>query len=411
MKVMILGANTHQRRAIQRARELGYSTVAVDNRENSPGKKIADEAVLASTFDAEACLKAAKGLGIDGVFTSGTDQPVLTAALIQEAMQLPMTFSVELARKLTNKRWMKGQFDSSGLPTLPWALVGEAFQETDIPFSYPAVLKPVDSQGQRGIFLVESHEEVRAHLQETLAHSREKKALIEQHYPSDEVTVSGWVTEGEAVILSITDRETFSSKGQVGICLSHENPTRFVHSLGDELESLTHEIVKVFGIQNGPIYFQFLIGDKGIMINEIAGRIGGAHEDQVLPKITGFDLLGSQVRIALGEAVEEPQFDAWRNPPIRDSVQLFFVEPCKIGKIFLPEKGQIGSLVELGLHIHEGERIESIENATARAGYAIFLSESEEALERDVEMFYQEMKILDEWGNQRLIQHRRRERE
>ena len=410
MKVMILGANAHQTRAIQRAHELGHRTVAVDNRTDSPGKRIAHEMVMASTFDVEACLQAARRLGVQGVFTSGTDQPVLTAALIQEAMKLPMTFSVDLARKLTNKRWMKQHFDFCGLPTLPWAVIGENFEETEVSFSYPAVMKPVDSQGQRGIFLVESPDEIRRHFTESLAYSREDRVLIEEHYPSDEVTVSGWVTEGQAVILSITDRETFQTKGQLGICLSHENPTRFAEQFGQELEDLSHEIVAAFGIQNGPIYFQFLIGDRGIMINEIAGRIGGAHEDVVLPKITGFDLLGSQVRAALGQSVQIQEFDSWKKPPIRSSVQLFFVAPGRIEKILQPEKGRMSSLVEVGLHIHEGQVIEAIENATARAGYAIFLSQSEETLQEDVSTFYQEMKILDEEGKQLLIQHSRRER-
>lgn len=410
MKVMVLGANAHQARAIQRVQELGHDAVAVDNRTDSPGKRVADEAVFASTFDANTCVVEAKRLEVNGVFTSGTDQPVLTAALIQDALDLPATFTVDLARKLTNKRWMKAHFDVCGLPTLPWVLIGKDYRDHEIPFSFPAVMKPVDSQGQRGIFLVESHAEIRAHLDETLRFSREDQVLVERHYQSDEVTVSGWVTEGEAVILSITDREIFKSKGQLGICLSHENPTRFAHRYGDELEALTHRIVADFEIQNGPIYFQFLIGQDGIVINEIAGRIGGAHEDVVIPKTTGFDLLGSQVRVALGEAVDKPRVVSWRKPAILSSVQLFFVSPCKIEKITQPKAGSIESLVEWGLHIQEGQRIGSIENATARAGYAIFLSESESALQRDVKAFYQEMKIIDELGNQQLIKHSRRNR-
>lgn len=411
MKVMVLGANALQVRAIQRVQEMGHTAIAVDNRVNSPGKKAAELSAFASTFDPDACLQAAKELEIDGIFTSGTDQPVLTAAVVQEAMGLPMPFSVELARRLTNKRWMKMEFRENGLPTLPWALIGNAYSEAEISFPFPAVLKPVDSQGQRGIFLVHSHEEIRAHIEETLSYSRESKALIEPFYRADEVTVSGWVVEGETRILSIVDRETFQTPDQLGICLSHEYPTRYAKARGDELEALTKRIVKAFQIEEGPIYFQFLIGKAGIMINEIAGRIGGAHEDFVIPRITGFDFLGEQIKIVLGETTQLPKEQSWKNPKLRASVQLFFVAPCVIEKVIPPQPGELKSLVEWGLHLQAGQDQKEIENATARAGFAIFLSESEDVLQREVSLFYQKMKFLDANGQNHIIKHTRRKRD
>jgi biotin carboxylase len=414
MKVMILGANALQVRGIERIQEMGHTAIAVDNRVDSPGKKVAELSAFASTFDPSACLQVAKEMKIDGIFTSGTDQPVLTAALVQEAMGLPMPFSVELARRLTNKRWMKQEFEKNGLPTLPWVLIGRTDFETEIPFSFPAVLKPVDSQGQRGIFLVHSHKEIRTHIEETLRFSRESKALIEPFYQADEVTVSGWVAKGQTKILSIVDRETFQTPDQLGICLSHEYPTRYAKARGAELEELTKRIVDVFHINEGPIYFQFLIGDKGIVINEIAGRIGGAHEDFVIPRITGFDFLGEQIKLVLGEQetmLHLPKEESWQNPKLRASVQLFFVEPCVIETVNPPKPGEVKSLVEWGLHMQAGQNQKEIENATARAGFAIFLSESEEVLQRDVELFYQKMQILDAEGKNRIVKHNRRERD
>ncbi len=425
MKVMVLGANPLQLRAIKRVQEMGHVAVAVDNRVDSPGKRIADFSAFASTFDPVACLKIAKELEIDGIFTSGTDQPVLTAAMVQDALGLPMPFSVELARRLTNKRWMKREFQKNGLPTLPWALIGEAYSEEEIPFPFPVVLKPVDSQGQRGIFLVYSHKEIRAHIKETLHFSRESQALIEPYYQGDEVTVSGWVFEGKTRILSIVDRETFQTSDQLGICLSHEYPTRYAKEMGEELEALTERIVKAFQIQSGPIYFQYLIGDAGIVINEIAGRIGGAHEDFVIPRITGFDFLGEQIKLVLGKSIQRPGLQSrktdrqnqafedgsWRNPNLRASVQLFFVEPCMIEKVIPPCPEELESLVEWGLHLQVGQDQKEIENATARAGFAIFLSESEEKVQRDVKIFYGKMKLLDAKGNNRIVKHSRRERD
>jgi hypothetical protein len=130
----------------------------------------------------------------------------------------------------------------------------------------------------------------------------------------------------------------------------------------------------------------------------------------MVPATTGFDLLESQIRLALGQPVAKPHPVDWKQPGLRASVQLFFVEPCRIEQIIEPGPGRLKSLVELGLHIHQGQIIDAIENATARAGYAIFLSESEACLQADVENFYREMKILDPAGRNRIVKHHRRKR-
>lgn len=168
-----------------------------------------------------------------------------------------------------------------------------------------------------------------ANYEEVLAFSREKGILVESHYPHEEVTVSGWVWQGQARVLAVTDRISFSDKDRIGICLSHEYPSRHREAHGAELLGLTQRIVDVMGIGEGPLYFQFFIGAEGILVNEIACRIGGAYEAEYLPAVTGVDICRLQILAALGLPAEDPKLQAadlvdglehW-------SVQLFFAEP------------------------------------------------------------------------------------
>ncbi len=105
--------------------------------------------------------------------------------------------------------------------------------------------------------------------------------------------------------MTMTDRVTFSEDNKIGVCVSHEHPSVHIENYGDTAKRLTEKIVNAFEIENGPIYFQFLVGKEGMLVNEIACRIGGAYEDQFIPKITGFDILGEQLNIAQGKPVKQ----------------------------------------------------------------------------------------------------------
>ena len=80
-KIMILGGGNCQLSAAIRCRELGISTVLIDYTAQPPAAAYADCHEQISTFDATACIAAARRHRIDGVLTRGTDQPVYTASL------------------------------------------------------------------------------------------------------------------------------------------------------------------------------------------------------------------------------------------------------------------------------------------------------------------------------------------
>ncbi|HCX63613.1 MAG TPA: carboxylate--amine ligase, partial [Eubacteriaceae bacterium] len=195
--------------------------------ENPPALTYADFHERISTFNEKACLEAAARLQIDGIMTTGTDQPVYTAAYVANKLGMPTFFSVETARKATHKMHMKKAFLAHGVPNVKHLLIDENTpMATYEKLAYPAVLKPLDSQGQRGIYKVESAEQAKAYLPHTLSFSREDHALMEEYYPNEEITVSCWVKNGLAAILTIADRLSFDSPRHIGISRGHRIPSK-----------------------------------------------------------------------------------------------------------------------------------------------------------------------------------------
>lgn len=410
MKLVMLGASKAQLIGIKKAKNLGIDIVTCDYYEHSIGHKFASEQSYVSTFDLDGVLDVARKLKADGIMTLGTDQPVLTCAYVAKELDLFSYHSFDLARSVTNKIYMKELFKKHHIDTADYLLYEKDIDDELLEeFKGPVVVKPVDSQGQRGIYYLENPKDIRDVYDDVVSFSRETKILVESYYEHEEVTVSGWVDEGHVHFLAMTDRVTFDEKDQLGICLSHEFPSKFIKDYGREVEKLTNRIVETFQIKNGPIYFQFLIGDEGVKVNEIACRIGGAHEATYLPVVTGFDICETQIKQSLrlpSDLSVLKGYDFFENQQ-HLSVQLFFASPCTIS--YMPSEEEIQfmeGVLDVGFHVAIGDDLKSIKNATARAGYIIVQGDSKEELELRVKNIYDKLVIEDDKGINHLI-HRK----
>jgi len=407
MKLLVLGGSNVQLNAVKRAKEKGHTVIVSDYYENAPAKKLSDFGELASTFDIEANMEVARRYGIDGILTMGTDQPVYTAARVAAELGLPSLINVATAKAATNKKVMKSIFKANSIPTVEYRIIGRYFTAGDIKgIGFPAVVKPLDSQGQRGVYMLDSEEAVRTAFDEVLSFSREKEILLEEYYPSDEITVSGWVHKGKHYLLTVTDRICYSNPPHIGICIAHAYPSRYWGEYINEIEAICRQIVQAFGIQEGPVYIQMLIGESGIKVNEIACRIGGAYEDEFIPLLTGVDILDMLIEASLGRpydirALESYRLDGSKRPL---SVEMIFASPCRIEAMNDMDKiRQLPGVVQARYNFSPGYLIESIKNATARAGYVIVTGENADDLKENRERVYKNLYIHDDKGVNRII--------
>ena len=59
--------------------------------------------------------------------------------------------------------------------------------------------------------------------------------------------------------------------------------------------------VAALGIENGPSYTQLRIGPDGPKVIEVAARLGGGHDAELVEAVTGVDLNGLAIDAALGD--------------------------------------------------------------------------------------------------------------
>ncbi len=399
--ILILGGGNCQLSAVKRAKALGHRVILADYTAAPPAAAFADIHLPISSFDTEACLAAAKAHSIDGVMTLGTDQPVYTAAAVANALGLPSCISPDTALAVTDKRVMKERLTKAGIPTVNYSFIdAHTAPEALAHLRTPLVIKPLDTQGQRGIFKLASAQAILNKLPETLSFSRQRTALCEEFYESDEITVSAWVQNGETHLLSVTDRLLYPHAVHIGVCTGHRFPS--VHMAEYEsIAQICRNLTKTFAIENGPLYVQLLRGACGIKVNELACRIGGAFEDYFIPYLCGFSILDAVITSALGGT---PSLEALAgySPAActkQAAVQLLF---CNSGKVWhaadIATLKALPYVLDAGYNFAVGDIVPTMANATARFGHAVLVGNTRAEMAQNIAAFYKAFFVLNEQG-------------
>lgn len=204
----------------------------------------------------------------------------------------------------------------------------------------------------------------------------------------------------------MVDRVTIKQAHHIGICLCHNYPSVHLDKYSADIASITSDIVLAFGMQNGPIYFQYLVGNDGIKVNEVAMRVGGAYEGITIPIIADMDILKMTLDILKTGTVDEPKlstFDYLSNTTFV-STQLFFCKPGKIIGITPLDKIRALSYVKaVHMMFKVGQEIPKIENATARAGYFVVTGTSFKNMIDNVNKVFKCFKIWNKNGENLMI--------
>jgi biotin carboxylase len=386
--VLFVGAGRHQRRAIQRAKELGLRVAAVDRNAEALGLKEADVARVVDYANPEAVLKAIGRLKVHGVLTVSADSAVPTVAAIAERLDLP-GIGVETAHLMTHKVAMRRRLGEAGVPQPRFAALRKlserrrALDEVGL----PAVLKPADSGGQRGVFRVDSLDDVEMHLHEALAVSPTGEAILEEYVEGTEMNGIVVARNGGGIPLTLSDRLRPPGIG-FGVGWIHLYPATVYGDRLEASERIATHAVKALGLENGIAFPQLIAADDGrVVMVECAARIPGGQMADLVRHAVGVDLVEVQIRFALGEELPDELVLPRFKQPL--AIRFLTAEP---GPLPTGRVVEIGSLekvlafpgvVQADTYLQVGEVIRPVRLDGDRRGYVIAVADTNlEALDR-----------------------------
>lgn len=303
--LLFLGASVSQLPAIRHAQAAGHRVVAVDGDADAVGFEVADVCVNVDFSHVEQVAFAGETHGADGVLAISSDRAVVPASVVAELLGLP-GIGVDVARAMTDKPIMRANLAEAGVPQPRHAVVtantdlDSVVDETP----FPAVLKPADSGGQRGLFLIHSPTDIERHLQGTLAFSPTGRAMLEEFVDGTELNGIVIVRDGEPTLVTLSDRLRPTGAG-FGVGWIHSFPSALDPPVLERAREIAFDAVRVLGLRDGIAFPQLIAAGDDVRLIEIAARIAAGQMADLVRAGAGIELFDVAIAQALGRPVPD----------------------------------------------------------------------------------------------------------
>ena len=305
MKVLILGVASVQMDAVLELKKMGCETYAIAMAKDGPAASVADHFEVINILDVESIVQFILDNQIDAVYSTGSDIAMPVACQISERLGLPHFVASQAAYICNHKNAMRATLTAACEGNIPYQVLDRI---EAITVGFPAILKPSDAQGQRGIFLLHSQEEFESHFEQARQFSREGKVIVEQYIDGPEVSVNGYMVNGVLRFVVASDRDTWPE--YTGLIHRHIVPGReFSRETEQQIKRVMEDACNRVGILNGPVYFQMKISEDKPYIIEMTPRLDGCHMWRILEMATGVNLMRLTFRHLLYDDVSE--LDTW----------------------------------------------------------------------------------------------------
>lgn len=311
--LVVIGSGQMQVPVYQLAREMGITTIGLDRDPNSPGRPLAGAWYPCDISDEEACLQCVLDLGrpVHGVLTVGTDFST-TVARLTEALGLP-GHRYEAAWNARDKERMRRVLRFHGVPVPDFLAVSEPQPPPGI--ALPAVVKPVDNMGARGVRRVDQPEDWGPALAEALRHSRRGRALVERYVDGPEFSLDALLTPRGFYRRGLADRDIRFPPNFVE--LGHAFPSRLNPVDQEALWQCLEAAARALGLSWGAVKGDLKWEDGQAVVGEVAARLsGGFMSGWTYPLASGRQVVREAITLALGE--EPADHDV---PPVRGVVE------------------------------------------------------------------------------------------
>ena len=411
-KLLVIGAGDFQLPLVQKASETCDVLLAAPVISKAFEPYITDR-LLIDVRDEKAILDFARKHKIDGVITDQTDIAVRSVAYVSEKMGLP-GIGYETGVLFTDKSLMRARLAELGIRQLKNMTVSSrdeataffrqlcserqkgtvASDRSGIPGngSVKVIIKPLDTQGSRGVQVCGSEQEILDKYYEAARWSSNHQVIVEQFATGREFVVESLVLNGQYHTLCIGDTlyfdipDAFAAKSRIF-------PTTADDALRRKVLELDEKIIRGFGLRQGITHSEYIMEGDEVYLIETAARGGGVYiSSDLIHLSSGLDTEQFLVNIALGQQKEMPVI----HPQLQFCGYMAFYVP--VGKVIradgieevcaLPfvHRNQLSKL-HVGLENHE-----SATDKTSRLA-VIVSGPTREALEANMEQVRNTLKI------------------
>lgn len=361
-KLLVLGGVAMIMELVENARSRGAYVIVSDYYENSPAKKIADEAWLISTADIDALAKKCISCNVDGVISGFDDFNVICSQRLSERIGKPFYATEAQVTTTMDKAKFKKLCRDNGVPSTPeYSVTTEVSDGWLEKISYPVIIKPVDGTGNRGITICNSEEElINAH-RKAVKTSKKGNIILEKYLAGDQIGVNYILQDGQIYPSVLHDRYMQKGDGtHVPLPVAYVYPSKYTDRYLKEENSKVVNMFRSIGMKNGTLFLQGCVEDGTAYFYEMGYRINGAKQYQILDALCGFNPMEMVVNYSLTGHMEDHSIENLVQPKLPKTCCTLSIiaRPSKIKKIIgVDEIRSWKETLGVTLWYHEGDEI------------------------------------------------------
>jgi biotin carboxylase len=393
---------------LKAARQLGIETVAAsfdDGDRHIPAalRELIDTVMVIETNDERALTEAVQrlhGRRPLSAIMPGFEFYVDSVARIAHSLGLP-GLPPESVDWLRDKTAMRRRAAAAGLRVPRYQAVDGASQlaAAAAAVGFPLVLKPARSAGSvhvsRADDMLELHrayEQMRTDPRTDLGRGLDGTALVEEYVAGPEVSVEGYVSDGEVIVAAVTGKVLGPEPYFVEV--GHIVQAELDPGTREAVLSYVEQVCRALRLTLGPFHCELRIPDNEPVLIEIGARLAGDHIVDLVELVTGISLpkvmLAAYAGLDLG-AVAPPAA-----PRVKVAGIGFLTAPQLT---VLPELGDLTGVrdapdvIDVEFYLEPGDPIPPPEDFRSRLGHVIYTADSAAAALRRWQSLQAEVRV------------------
>jgi len=302
-KALILGTNAGQADIINFLNEKGWQTHACGYKMEGPGCELAYQFHLVNTTDIAAVKKLANKLNVDIIYSVSSDSAITSATKASEELGLPHLLNGKIIDLFNNKHEFRDFLNKNRIGYTHYTVVSKKNLNNFTWEIFPCVVKPTNSQGQRGVQLIHDKEGLLNALLVAFESGKDEEAIIEEYLDGNEFSTNVIVQNGRIILNEFSDRIVFG-KEYFGLPKGHRIPITYINnSQLVTAKDYVQKIVENLEIKDAVLYIQMKLKGNEPRVIEIAPRLDGCHIWRLIKHVRGIDLRDLAIKCLLKEEI------------------------------------------------------------------------------------------------------------
>ena len=299
-KILLVGGVASAYDLINIARRNHVFIGVADYNKQTLVKRAADAAHDISVTDVNAVVDLCRTEKYDGIISNFSDMLSPYVTQIADRIGGHVPYTVEQLRMSTDKEYFKETCRRYGVNVSKEYKVDIKDEASLDAVQMPAIVKPVDGSGSRGITVCRTKEElVRGYAKAEKA-SRSGRVIVEEYLPYDEINVTYIAQNGEIQLAAIHDRYfNTEHRDAVPVPDMYIYPSRYTDIYLMDYNATVIHMLKSLGIRNGSLFMQACVKDNVVYFYEAGMRLNVCKTYDILEVENDFNTFERLLRFAL----------------------------------------------------------------------------------------------------------------